>query len=215
MKHLLKSVFGAAAVAFTLALALVLVFAVAFAVALDRWFFNLPDFDIGPLHISLFELGSTSIDPLSLFGYEFDTPGSKVILVTSTSFATKSVPTTDDGLRLPVPADHNAPKGSFVLVGARLWDGTGAPARPATIVELMAAHRLDLGVPLPEAEPVRPGIFNITLEPDVAGGRVIVAHLGSGASLCALRDGRSVDTTMAFSVLDGLPMGTRCGCLDR
>ena len=46
----------------------------------------------------------------------------------------KSVPTTDDGLRLPVPADHNAPKGSFVLVGARLWDGTGAPARPATIV---------------------------------------------------------------------------------
>ena len=46
----------------------------------------------------------------------------------------KSVPTTDDGLRLPVPADHNAPKGSFVLVGARLWDGTGAAARPATIV---------------------------------------------------------------------------------
>ena len=46
----------------------------------------------------------------------------------------KSVSTTDDGLRLPVPADYNAPKGSFVLVGARLWDGTGAPARPATIV---------------------------------------------------------------------------------
>ncbi|HET9448331.1 MAG TPA: hypothetical protein VFO35_18830, partial [Steroidobacteraceae bacterium] len=36
----------------------------------------------------------------------------------------KSVPTSDDGLRLPVPADHNAPKGSFVLVGARLWDAT-------------------------------------------------------------------------------------------
>ena len=52
------------------------------------------------------------------------------------------------------------------------------------------------------------------IAPDVAGGRVIVAHLGSGASLCAMRDGRSVDTTMAFSVLDGLPMGTRCGCLD-
>jgi acetate kinase len=50
--------------------------------------------------------------------------------------------------------------------------------------------------------------------PDVASGRVIVAHLGSGASLCAMRDGRSVETTMAFSVLDGLPMGTRCGSLD-
>ena len=46
------------------------------------------------------------------------------------------------------------------------------------------------------------------------GGRVIVAHLGSGASLCAMRDGRSVDTTMSFSALDGLPMGTRCGTLD-
>jgi acetate kinase len=52
------------------------------------------------------------------------------------------------------------------------------------------------------------------LAPDVAGGRVIAAHLGSGASLCAMKDGRSVDTTMSFSVLDGLPMGTRCGGLD-
>jgi acetate kinase len=50
--------------------------------------------------------------------------------------------------------------------------------------------------------------------PAVAGGRVIVAHLGSGASLCAIENGRSVETTMGFSVLDGLPMGTRCGCLD-
>jgi len=47
-----------------------------------------------------------------------------------------------------------------------------------------------------------------------AGGRVIVAHLGNGASLCALRDGRSVATTMGFSTLDGLLMGTRCGGLD-
>jgi acetate kinase len=44
--------------------------------------------------------------------------------------------------------------------------------------------------------------------------RTIVAHLGSGASLCALVDGRSVATTMSFSVLDGLVMGTRCGSLD-
>lgn len=44
------------------------------------------------------------------------------------------VPTSDDGLRVPVPADYNAPKGSFVLVGGRLFDGTGKPARPATVV---------------------------------------------------------------------------------
>jgi acetate kinase len=45
-------------------------------------------------------------------------------------------------------------------------------------------------------------------------GKVVVAHLGNGASLCALAAGRSVATTMGFSVLDGLVMGTRCGTLD-
>lgn len=50
--------------------------------------------------------------------------------------------------------------------------------------------------------------------PQVARGRVIVAHLGSGASMCALRDGHSVETTMGFTALDGLPMGTRPGQLD-
>ncbi len=43
---------------------------------------------------------------------------------------------------------------------------------------------------------------------------MVVAHLGNGASMCALQGGRSVDTTMGFSVLDGLPMGTRCGAID-
>ena len=50
--------------------------------------------------------------------------------------------------------------------------------------------------------------------PAMARGRVIVAHLGNGASLCAMRDGRSIDTTMGFTALDGLVMGTRCGTLD-
>jgi acetate kinase len=50
--------------------------------------------------------------------------------------------------------------------------------------------------------------------PAVASGRVIVAHLGSGASLCALRGGRSVDSTLGFTALDGLCMGTRPGALD-
>ena len=46
------------------------------------------------------------------------------------------------------------------------------------------------------------------------GGRAIVAHLGSGASLCAMNAGTSVATTMGFSTLDGLVMSTRCGALD-
>jgi acetate kinase len=50
--------------------------------------------------------------------------------------------------------------------------------------------------------------------PDLASGRVVVAHLGSGASLCAIRNGVSVDSTMGFTALDGLPMGTRCGSID-
>ncbi|MBP7001110.1 acetate/propionate family kinase [Amaricoccus sp.] len=50
--------------------------------------------------------------------------------------------------------------------------------------------------------------------PEVADGRVIVAHLGSGASMCALAQGRSVESTMGFTALDGLPMGTRPGQLD-
>src|SRR5262249_58728788 len=50
--------------------------------------------------------------------------------------------------------------------------------------------------------------------PEIARGRVIVAHLGSGASFCALRDGRSVDSTFGFTALDGLGMGTRLGALD-
>ncbi|MCH4267287.1 MAG: acetate/propionate family kinase [Brevundimonas sp.] len=52
------------------------------------------------------------------------------------------------------------------------------------------------------------------LDPVLASGRCIVAHLGSGASLCALVDGRSLDTTMGFTALDGLVMGTRCGAVD-
>jgi acetate kinase len=50
--------------------------------------------------------------------------------------------------------------------------------------------------------------------PEISGGRVIVAHLGSGASLCAMNDRRSVDSTLGFTALDGLCMGTRPGAID-
>jgi len=50
--------------------------------------------------------------------------------------------------------------------------------------------------------------------PELAAGRVIVAHLGSGASLCAMKGGKSVDSTLGFTALDGLCMGTRPGSID-
>ena len=52
------------------------------------------------------------------------------------------------------------------------------------------------------------------LDAKAAAGRVVVAHLGNGASMCAMRAGRSVASTMGFTAVEGLPMGTRCGSID-
>lgn len=52
------------------------------------------------------------------------------------------------------------------------------------------------------------------IAPDLAGARTIICHLGNGASLCAVRDGASVASTMGFTAVDGLMMGTRCGSID-
>ena len=52
------------------------------------------------------------------------------------------------------------------------------------------------------------------LSPSQADGRLVIAHLGNGASLCAVKDGRSVASTMGFTAVDGLMMGTRCGAVD-
>ncbi len=52
------------------------------------------------------------------------------------------------------------------------------------------------------------------IAPEIAKGRVVVAHLGSGCSMCAMSAGKSVESTMGFTALDGLPMGTRPGQLD-
>lgn len=51
-------------------------------------------------------------------------------------------------------------------------------------------------------------------EPALHAGRIIIAHLGNGASMCAVQRGKSIGSTMGFSALDGLPMGTRCGQID-
>ncbi len=86
------------------------------------------------------------------------------------------------------------------------------------------AQRFALPRSLSEAGIVRYGFHGLSFEylagvlPDFAGaradGRVVIAHLGHGASLCALRERRSIATTMGFTALDGLVMGTRCGALD-
>jgi acetate kinase len=52
------------------------------------------------------------------------------------------------------------------------------------------------------------------LSPALAAGRTVVAHLGNGASLCAMQNGRSVDTIMGLTALDGVVMGTCCGTID-
>jgi len=54
----------------------------------------------------------------------------------------------------------------------------------------------------------------LNVAPEIATGRLIVAHLGSGASMCALHGGRSIESTMGFTAIDGLPMGTRPGQID-
>jgi len=53
-----------------------------------------------------------------------------------------------------------------------------------------------------------------TVAPRLAQGKVIIAHLGNGASMCAIQGGRSIASTMSFTALDGLAMGTRCGQID-
>jgi acetate kinase len=86
------------------------------------------------------------------------------------------------------------------------------------------ARRLPLPQSLCEQGLQRYGFHGLSYEyitgvlPEYNGGqlpqRLIVAHLGNGASLCAIRDGESIATSMGFSTLDGLLMGTRCGSID-
>lgn len=124
----------------------------------------------------------------------------------------------------PLHQPHNL--AAIDAVSARL------PAVPQVACFDTSFHRghaavADL-VPLPEAirnrGVQRYGFHGLSYEyiasvlpqsaPSIAGGRVIVAHLGSGASLCAMRNGKSVDTTLGFTALDGLCMGTRPGSID-
>ncbi len=76
-----------------------------------------------------------------------------------------------------------------------------------------ARGRAPLRLPRPVLR-IHRGAGSPDVAPDIADGRVVVAHLGSGASMCAIMPGKSVESTMGFTALDGLPMGTRPGQLD-
>ncbi|MBA3303741.1 MAG: ABC transporter permease [Actinomycetota bacterium] len=98
----------------------------AFAVALDRWIFNLPDFDLGPVHVSMFELGSADVDPLEVFGYAFNTP-SRLLLLSTVAFVAVAllviaVRRSGFGRRLLAIRDSEAACATFGLnlVGTRL-----------------------------------------------------------------------------------------------
>jgi acetate kinase len=86
------------------------------------------------------------------------------------------------------------------------------------------AQRLPIPADLHDAGVRRYGFHGLSYEyiahtlpahdPKAAAGKVVVLHLGNGSSMCAMASGRSVASTMGFTAVDGLPMGTRCGSLD-
>jgi branched-chain amino acid transport system permease protein len=98
----------------------------AFAVALDRWVFNLPDFDIGPVHFSMFELGSAPVDTLSVFGYGIDTPTRHLLFgavaFVAVAMAVMALRRSAYGRRLLAIRDSEAACATFgmSLVGTRL-----------------------------------------------------------------------------------------------
>jgi branched-chain amino acid transport system permease protein len=98
----------------------------AFGVAMDRWIFNLPDFDVGPVNISIFTRGSVDVTPLTLFGYSFDTPGRQLMLANVAfvlvALLVVAVRRSSFGRRLLAIRDSEAACATFGmnLVGTRL-----------------------------------------------------------------------------------------------
>jgi branched-chain amino acid transport system permease protein len=157
----------------------------AFAVALDRWIFNLPDFDIGPLHISLFELGSASVDPIEIFGYPIDTPTRQLLFCAAAfvivAMIVVAIRRSAFGRRLLAIRDSEAACATFGmnLVGTRLavftlsagMAGLGG-ALYATQLGSLTPIRFDFVVGLP--------IFMLTV---VGGAGLVGGALFAGASL--------------------------------
>ncbi len=160
----------------------------AFAVALDRWLFNLPDFDIGPLHVSLFEVGSLSVAPISLFGYTFDSPGS-LLLLSAVAFAAVALLVaalrwSRFGRQLVAMRDSEAACATFGL--NLLWPRVGVFALSAGIAGLGGAlYAMQLGSVAPARFDLLAGlpIFIIVV---VGGAGLVGAALFAGVSLFAV-----------------------------
>ncbi|MEZ5373405.1 MAG: ABC transporter permease [Microthrixaceae bacterium] len=187
----------------------------AFAVALDRWLFNLPDFDIGPVHISLFQVGSLSIEPLSVFGYAFDSPESLMVL-SAVAFA--SVALLVAGLRwsrfgrqLVAMRDSEAACATFGL--NLLWPRVGVFALSAGIAGLGGAlYGMQLGSVAPARFDLLTGlpIFILVV---VGGAGLVGGALFAGVLIYGvLPTAAGLGTTIAkinamFSGLAGVGLG--------
>ena len=160
----------------------------AFAVALDRWIFNLPDFDIGPIHVSLFELGSTTIEPLEVLGYEFDSPGSRLLL-SAVAFAVvallvAAVRWSRFGRQLVAMRDSEAACATFGL--NLMWPRLGVFMLSAGIAGLGGAlYGMQLGSVAPDRFNLLAGlpIFVLVV---VGGAGLVGGALFAGVSLYGL-----------------------------
>jgi branched-chain amino acid transport system permease protein len=160
----------------------------AFSVALDRWIFNLPDFDIGPVHFSIFELGSTEVPPMKVFGYEFDTPSSRLMLA-AVAFAivaalVGALRWTRFGRQLVAMRDSEAACATFGL--NLLWPRLGVFMLSAGIAGLGGAiYGMQLGAISPERFNLVAGlpIFVLVV---VGGAGLVGAALFAGISLYGL-----------------------------
>lgn len=160
----------------------------AFAVALDRWIFALPDFDLGPVHISLFELGSTTIEPLRLFGYEFASPGSRLLL-SAAAFAlaallVAAVRRSRFGRQLVAMRDSEAACATFGL--NLVWPRLGVFMLSAGIAGLGGAlYGMQLGTVAPDRFNLLAGLplFMLVV---VGGAGLVGAALFAGFALYGL-----------------------------
>ncbi len=160
----------------------------AFAVALDRWIFNLPDFNIGPLHVSMFELGSATIEPLSVGGYEFDSPGSRLLLsavaFSVVALAVAALRWSRFGRQLVAMRDSEAACATFGL--NLLWPRVGVFTFSAGIAGLGGAlYAMQLGTVAPDRFNLLTGlpIFILVV---VGGAGLVGGALFAGFSLFGL-----------------------------
>ncbi|MCO5318905.1 MAG: ABC transporter permease [Microthrixaceae bacterium] len=120
----------------------------AFAVALDRWLFNLPDFSVGPVHVRLFGLGSVSVDPLRILGHEFDSPAALLMLsavvFAAVSLLVAALRWSRFGRQLVAMRDSEAACATFGL--NLMWPRVGVFALSAGIAGLGGAlYAMQLG----------------------------------------------------------------------